>query len=212
MFRKTLFALLAIGATLPAMASSFSISATLLSSPLGQGINADLRLGYQTEVIPNLTFGINAVVASDLSDIEVAALTFLEYGFTLSESDSYSLTGYAGLEVPVGILPSFGFGVTTYAGLDSDFSIANGINILSGLWAEVYVLPSLGYSLGGYGEVDFNFNPFTLYLGSNLFVLPSFGYDAYAGVVWALGGGLDLKAEVAYDGELYGFLRLRARF
>ena len=230
MIRKVALLLLALGISVPAMASGFSISAAvsthpigqnfageigvgyaaddfsisaaLHTAPLGQNLHADLGLRWQTDLMKNITVGLWADAESNFSSFDASVNPWVEYNTHLADSDTAHAEVYVGVEAYLGFGSANTTNADVYVGADATFTVAKGIDLSAGVFATYQLLNNSGLAADGYVGLDFDFSPATVYAHVDLGLAPSFSYRAHAGVDFALSSNASLSAEVGYDGDL----------
>lgn len=240
MIRKVAILLLALGISVPAMASGFSISAALNTSPLGQNfagevgvgyeatdfsitaalhtaplgqnLHADLGLKWQTNLTSSIVAGVWADAESNFSSFDANLNPWIEYKMSLAKSATSDVSAYVGVEAYLG----FGSATTTnadvYVGADATFTVAKGIDFSAGVFATYQLLNNSGLAADGYVGLDFDLSPATVYAHVDLGLAPTFSYRAHAGVDYALSSSTSLSAEVGYDGDLDAMVGVKIGF
>ncbi len=232
--KKILFALVALAAfSAPAMAQNVSAIVSVGTSPIAQAFSVRGVLSYSTTLIDNLSLTVQARVnfnSATTNTFSLSARVTPRYTLSLFTDTGLDVTGFAALDVLLGVVPSPVFLVVTplvgldvayaltdelavYAGLEFDFSVRvifNNSPISTSPFLSAYlelgyaVLEPVTVSLGSNAGTDFAGVYFNPYL--------NLAYRLFDRITLILEGGFDNGGFLANANGGYIFLRGRFRF
>ena len=231
--KKILFTLAAVAAlSAPAMAQNFSAILSVGTSPIAQAFSVRGVLSYSTTLIDNLSLTAqvraNFNSANNPNTFALSLRATPRYTLSLFTDIGLDVTGFAALDVLLGVVPSPVFVVVTplvgvdvayaltdelalYTGLEFDFSVFFAFN-----GSPISTLPFLsGYLELGYAVLE----PLTVSLGSNIGTdFNAVGFNPYLNLAYRLTDMITLILEGGFDNGGFlanangGYIFLRGRF
>lgn len=215
----------------PALADGFSTTISAGTSPIGQAFSVRGVLAYSTTITDGLTLTAQMRLNYNTAGgtFGLSFRTTPKYTRPLFEGDGLYLSGFAGLDFLIVVLPTpVSLYVTPLVGVDLFYAVSDQFAVFAGTEFDlslnfdgrpIELSPFVSFYVeGGYSVID----PLTVAIGVNLGTgFKSVSYNPYLNVSYDLTNEIRLILEGGYDSlspdnflaNTYGFyIFLRGRF